>query len=420
LGARPKWLVPLVRHVLVRFPDAPNDACESLSQTIQRARSFRRGHAPGQPGSKLVKLLVGEPSMGPCRWPVPALITSVDIAAWLGVTPLELDWYADVRGLNAHGLPGPLAHYRFRWMPKRRGGYRLVEAPKRRVKAFQRKLLHEVLDLVPAHPAAHGFVPGRSVLTCASAHAAQVVVLRVDLEEFFPSVGAARIYRVFRSLGYPDTVARVLTGLCTLKVPASVVDSIPHPSFAERHDPAAIAARARARRRLRHRHLPQGAPTSPTLANLAAYRLDVRLAGAARAVEATYTRYADDLAFSGGVELGRRVARFAALVGAIAIEEGFVVNYHKTRVMRRSQAQRLLGVVTNQRPNVPRVERKRLEAILTNVVRHGIESQNRERDPRFLESLRGKVAWVAQVNPTHATKLRRLLAACEAAGVLEG
>ena len=420
LGARPAWLVPLVRHLLARFPEAPNDAPESLSQTIRRARSFRRGHAPGEPGSRLAKLLVGQPSMGCCRWPVPALAASGDIAAWLGVTTSELDWFADVRGLNAHGSAGPLAHYAFRWMPKPRGGYRLVEAPKRRLKAFQRKLLHEVLDLVPAHAAVHGFVPGRSALTCASAHAARALVLRVDLEEFFPSIGAARIYRAFRGFGYPESVAGLLTGLCTLKVPSSVVEAMPHPSFAERYDAKAIAARARTRRRLRHRHLPQGAPTSPALANLATYRLDVRLAGAARAIGATYTRYADDLTFSGGVEFAPRVERFAALVGAIAIEEGFLVNHHKTRVMRQAQAQRVLGLVTNQRPNVPRVERKRLEAILTNALRHGVESQNRECNPRFLESLRGKVAWVEQVNPAHATKLRALLAACEAARVPEG
>jgi len=74
-----------------------------------------------------------------------------------------------------------------------------------------------------------------------------------------------------------------------------------------------------------------------------------------------------------------------------------------------------VGLVTNQRPNVPRGERERLEAILTNVVKYGLESQNRERNPLFLESLRGRVAWVEHVNPAHAQKLRRLLAATEAA-----
>jgi RNA-directed DNA polymerase len=417
LGEQPRWLVPLVRHLHARFPDAPNDACESLSQTIQRAASFKRGHAPGQPGSKLVRLLVAEPSMGRRRWPVPTLTTSADVASWLELTPAELDWFADARGLNAEVGVGALHHYAFRWLPKRRGGYRLVEAPKSRLKALQRRVLHEILDQVPAHAAAHGFIRGRSTLTCARAHAGRSVVLRMDLEEFFPSIGAARVYRIFRGFGYPETVARVLTGLCTLRVATSVLGSMPRPSFAEQHDAAALATRARTRRRLRHRHLPQGAPTSPALANLASYPMDARLAGAARAVGANYTRYADDLAFSGDAELSRRAQRLEALIAAIAIEEGFQVNHRKTRLMHQGQAQQLVGLVTNQRPNVPRAARERLEAILTNVLKCGLETQNREQNPLFLESLRGRVAWVEHVNPAHAQKLRRLLAACEAAGV---
>jgi hypothetical protein len=413
LGERPLWLVLLVRRLLARFPAAPSAAREALSRTIQRAPSFKRGNAPGQPRSKLLKLVVGPPSMGHRRWPVPALCTSVELASWLDVTPSELDWLADSRGLNAHVAPGALHHYVFHWHPKRRGGYRLVEAPKPRLKALQQRVLHEILDHVPAHVAAHGFVRGRSALTCARAHAGRAVLLRLDLEEFFPSLGAARIFGIFRGLGYPETVARALTGLCTLETPSSVLDKVPRPSFAEQYDAAAIAARSRARRRLRARHLPQGAPTSPALANLAAFRLDARLAGAASSVGATYTRYADDLAFSGDAEFARRARRFETLVAAIAIEEGFLVNHHKTRAMGRSQAQHFLGLVTNERPNVPRAERERIEAVLTNVLRYGLESQNREREPHFLESLRGRVAWVEQVNPAQAQKLRRLLAACE-------
>jgi hypothetical protein len=414
LGEQPRWVVPLVRHLLAQFPDAPNDACESLSQAIQRAPSFKRGHAPGQPRSRLVRLLVTEPSMGHRRWPVPELCTSVDVASWLELTPAELDWFADVRGLNAAVGVGALHHYAFRWLPKPRGSYRLVEAPKSRLKALQRRVLHEILDKVPAHDAAHGFIRGRSTLSCASKHAGRSLLLRMDLEEFFPSIGAARIYRIFRGFGYPETVARVLTGLCTLRVSASVLSSMPRPSFAEHHDAAALEKRLRTRRRLRHRHLPQGAPTSPALANLASYRMDARLAGAAQAVGANYTRYADDLAFSGDAELSRRAQRVEALVSAIVREEGFRVNHRKTRVMQQGQTQRLVGLVTNQRPNVPRSVRERLEAILTNVLKYGLETQNREQNPLFLQSLRGRVAWIEHVNPAHAQKLRPLLAACEA------
>ena len=184
-------------------------------------------------------------------------------------------------------------------------------------------------------------------------------------------------------------------------------------SFVEQYDPHALTSRARLRQRLRHRHLAQGAPTSPALANLASYRLDTRLTGVAKSVGASYTRYADDLAFSGDADFRRETQHLEVLVAAIALEEGFQVNHHKTRVMRQSQRQHLLGLVTNQQPNVPRRTRERLEAILTNAARHGLASQNRDANPHFLESLRGQVAWVAQANPDHARKFRQLLEACE-------
>src|SRR5262249_8578009 len=113
-------------------------------------------------------------------------------------------------------------------------------------------------------------------------------------------------------------------------------------------------------------------------------------------------------------EFARRARRFEPLVAAIALEEGFHVNHRKTLVMGKGQTQRLVGLVTNQRPNVPRRARERVEAILTNALRHGLETQNPEQDPHFLESLRGHVRWIEHVNPAHGRKLRRLFDACEA------
>lgn len=416
LGERPRWLASLVQYLLRRFAYAPNDAVGSLCEAIRDAPSFWQSLGPGEPSCRLAKLLVAVPGMGVQRWRVPELVTTVDVASWLSLTPEQLDWFADVRGINAETGASALHHYSFHWLSKQRGGHRLVEAPKSRLKAIQRRIVREILDLVPAHDAAHGFVTGRSALTCARVHAGSDVILRLDLEEFFPSIGSPRVYRTFRAIGYPEAVARVLTGLSTLRVSAAVLGTAPRLAFGEHLDPVALAARARTRKRLRHRHLAQGAPTSPALANLASYGLDVRLTGAARALGLRYSRYADDLAFSGDdADLSRRAQRFEALVAAIALEEGFRINHHKTRVMRQSQAQRWLGLVINDRPSVARVERKRLEAILTNAARHGIASQNHERDPRFLESLRGRVAWVEHVNPGHARKLHQLLAACSQA-----
>jgi RNA-directed DNA polymerase len=287
LGGKPAWLAPLVRDVVDQYAVAPNDAYEHLSCTIRASRKFRRGLASGKPRARLVRLIVNEPSMGARRFPVPVLTTSADVADWLKLTPTELDWFADVRGLNAQPGPAKLRHYSFIWQRKKHGGYRLIEAPKARLKAIQQQVLHEILNAVPAHDAAHGFVKGRSVLTCAGQHASQAVLVRLDLEEFFPSVGATRVYRIFRGFGYPETVARLLGGVCTLRAPTNVINELPPPSFVERYDPADLEARARSRRRLAHRHLPQGAPTSPALANLACYRLDARLSGLAKSIDAT-------------------------------------------------------------------------------------------------------------------------------------
>jgi RNA-directed DNA polymerase len=174
-------------------------------------------------------------------------------------------------------------------------------------------------------------------------------------------------------------VAHALTGLCTNAVP---------PQFS-------VAGHWRLARRLAAPHLPQGAPTSPALANLAAFRLDRRLSGLAEAVGATYTRYADDLVLS----CDHRLRAPEAAIAAIAAEEGFRVNRAKTRVMSRAARQTVTGIVVNERLNVPRREYDRLKAILHRAAMDG---------PGELDaaSLEGKIAWVESLNATRGRKLR--------------
>jgi hypothetical protein len=156
------------------------------------------------------------------------------------------------------------------------------------------------------------------------------------------------------------------------------------------------------------RHLPQGAPTSPALANACAYRLDARLTALARAFGAVYTRYADDLAFSGNDRLARSARRFQVLAGIIAAEERFELHYRKSRFMRRGVRQQLAGVVVNEHLNVSRTEYDKLKAVLTNCVRRGPASQNREGQLDFRAWLLGKVGFVTMINPARGAKLRRL------------
>jgi hypothetical protein len=317
----------------------------------------------------------------------------------------ELDWFADPAGWGGRATATKLRHYDYRWLQKPSGGARLIEAPKSRLREIQRRILHEILDRVPSHDAAHGCVGGRSALTNARLHAGRAMVLRLDLTDFFASIRVARVHALFATLGYPAETARYLTGLTTHCAPHSVVGAVPVDR--DTPVPARQAVRQQARRFLA-RHLPQGAPTSPTLANLCAYRLDLRLAGAAQSSGARYSRYVDDLILSTDDPSRAKAMRIALMAYTIVLEEGFAPNVRKTHVMPRAAAQRVTGLTINDRPNLRRVDIDRLKATLTNCVRHGPATQNRQDHPNFRAHLLGRLAYLDQVNPARGARLRAL------------
>jgi retron-type reverse transcriptase len=193
----------------------------------------------------------------------------------------------------------------------------------------------------------------------------------------------------------------VLTGLTTNSVPLHVWEVVRRAAAN-----AGVGPRFHLGRQLATPHLPQGAPTSPALANLAAFRLDRRLAGLAHVAGLRYSRYADDLTFSGG-RLRRRWTDLETLVAAIARDEGFTLNLRKSTLRTAAARQQVCGIVVNKRPNVTRVEYDRLKAIIHNAVRHGPASQGAAAERAHLE---GRVAWVASLNPARGEKLRRRLA----------
>jgi RNA-directed DNA polymerase len=329
---------------------------------------------------------------------VPKLRTFGDLAEWLKLTTEQLDWLADTRRQHDRtGIP-VLQHYFYTFSPKRSGLPRLIEAPKPRLRFIQRRILHEILDLVPPHQSSHGFVRGRSCLTGAQIHAGERVVVSMDLQNFFTTVPSARVHAIFRCLGYPWAVARLLTGLCTTATPASVFS----------RGPEGAAFDWRARKLFGVPHLAQGAPTSPALANLSAWHLDRRLAKLVHCFDANYTRYADDLAFSGGDRLQQKLDPFRRLVEAIIREEGFSLNSGKTRIMGRSKAQRITGLVVNEHVNISRRTFDDLKAVLHNCIKHGPGEQNRRNAPDFRAHLDGRVAWVETANPQRGAKLRRM------------
>lgn len=216
--------------------------------------------------------------------------------------------------------------------------------------------------------------------------------------DFFLTTPMRRVHAIFRCLGYPDAVARILTGICSTSTPHGALDATP----------SAAAVDHELRRRYASAHLPQGAPTSPALANLSVRRLDCRLTGLASRFEARYTRYADDLTFSGDGAFHARANAFLKAVDAIARDEGYTLNAAKTRIMPRHTRQTVTGIVVNDHINIARTDFDALKATLANCARHSPASQNRDAHPDFRAHLDGRIAWVERLNLRRGEKLRRL------------
>ena len=390
------WLPALSREVLAVYRAAPADRPRELAAVIasrpsaaraRRARPVARVAAPTR--------MVANP------WHLPVLDDLSQLAGLVGLTTAELDWFSDPKHWARSTTSAALQHYRVSTRPSPSGAVRVLEAPKHRLRTLQRLLLDRVLAGVPAHDAAHGFRRGRSVSTFAAPHAGRAVVLRMDLEGFFASVTVGRVYGTFRTAGFPEPVAHCLAGLVTTVLPHRTWQALPRPA-----SPALLDAHWRLGRRLAAPHLPQGAPTSPALANLAAHRLDVRLSALAEAWGGRYTRYAYDLALSGERSWRTGTSRLIDLVTDVARDEGFRVNERKTAVMPRGGRQVLGSLVVNDRPHVRRSEVDVLRAVLHNCVRHGPSSQDRDDRPDFRGRLTGRVGWVAQHDPARGARLR--------------
>lgn len=405
LGQQYRWIKPLVKRVLLKFGDDLTSARRSeLIKFIKSDRGYKSARSEGAAKLRIRHYFV--PTLAMERRPqlladcsIPNIPTPQDLAIWLGITMSELEWYADTQHM-IRTTKGSLCHYNYKWIEKRHG-YRLIESPKPRLREIQRKILREILDVVPAHPAAHGFRRGHSCVTYAAPHLGKDVVIRMDLRDFFMSIPARRVNALFGALGYPDGTARYLAGLCT--------NSISNRAFLIRPKlNAAPEWLQLERKKLSTPHLPQGAPTSPALANLCTLHFDRRLSALAERMNADYTRYADDIAFSGGENIRRSTERISLLIARIAEREGFQINFRKTRIMHTSNRQLLTGIVVNQKMNINRAEYDRLKATLHNCIQFSPESQNRQLHKDFRAHLQGRINYIANLNPARGQKLKTL------------
>lgn len=240
-----------------------------------------------------------------------------------------VDELARRTGLSAEALEAIEPRYRSFDVPKRSGGMRRIQAPDDDLKAVQRTLYHRLFKRLPVHPQVTGFRHGYSITSNASVHVGQAVVIRMDIQDFFGSTWNGRIKAYFKRIGWNRTASALLARLCTAG------DG-----------------------------LPQGAPTSPQLANVVNYGMDARLAGLAASCGGVYTRYADDLTFSFHENKPGNYRTVIHLTQEVLRDYGYRIHKKKKLHIRRAhQRQEVTGLVVNEKLALPRSTRRWLRAV---------------------------------------------------------
>jgi hypothetical protein len=297
-------------------------------------------------------------------------------AAALGLTVKQLRHY------SIHRQRETTPHYVMFAIRKRQGGQRIIHAPKRRLKAIQRSLHQQLVSKLPVSPFAHGFRAGRSVASNAAPHVARPVVIKLDIADCFPTIHVGRVRGLLIAYGYSYPVAQALAVLMTEppRQPVEVEGRVFHVPVGPR-----VCV--------------QGAPTSPGLCNAVLRRLDYRLAGLARKHGFAYTRYADDLTFSG--DDASKIKLLVTIAARIAGDEGLPLNRAKTRVLRAGQRQVVTGVVVNKIAGLSRQQRRRLRAALHQ------QRASASPDARLARQLAGKLGYVRILKPNQADSRER-------------
>ena len=266
---------------------------------------------------------------------------------------LELS-ISELRWLCYHREASTQSHYVRFEIPKRSGGSRAIWAPLPKLKKAQHWVLNNILDRLLVHGAAHGFLTGRSIATNAAEHTDSKLLVKMDIENFFPTISWKRVKGVFRKAGYNQQIATLLALLCT-EAPRKIVKN---------QDKTYYVA-------MSERCLPQGAPTSPAITNVLCLSLDRRLTAIANKKQWRYTRYADDLSFSYPAKSKKHpdISQLIGSVKRVLGDEGFKVNTKKTHVIRGNRKQEITGLVVNGKgtPRVSRQLKRQMRAAIYNL-----------------------------------------------------
>ncbi len=253
-------------------------------------------------------------------------------------------------------------HYHPVVISKKSGGRRKLLVPDALLRTIQRNLLHHVLEEFQISEFACAYKKGTSIVDNARPHVGAKLVLKLDIQDFFDQITWILVYQnAFPGTHFPPAIRKMLTEFCCVRD-----------------------------------RLPQGAPTSPTVSNLVMRPFDVHMGEWCREREIRYTRYCDDLTFSGVFapeEVIRKVRGFLQVYG-------FELNRKKTRVLGRGNAQSVTGIVVNEKAQVSRAYRRKLRQEVYLFDRYGIKTEEGPKnDEKERRRLLGKMRYVLSVNP---------------------
>lgn len=254
-------------------------------------------------------------------------------------------------------------YYKIYDIPKKSGGFRKISQPGRKLKAIQAWLLVNILNKLKTSPSCKGFEKGTSTYDNANVHIGSTAILTVDIESFFHSISQRQVFNIFKAVGYNNLIATIFSNICTYED-----------------------------------KLPQGSPCSPKLANLSVWRMDARLQGYVGKQGLNYSRYADDLTFSG--LMPSKVARSFPFIQRIVNEENFRLNADKTRLVGPSKSKIVTGlVVLNDGVGVGKQKYKLLRAKI-----HNLTNPAEQKNIELLSEVHG---WLAYLNSVDIKRLNK-------------
>ncbi|WIL42564.1 reverse transcriptase family protein [Pantoea agglomerans] len=285
---------------------------------------------------------------------------------------------------------------------KRTGGKRWISVPVPALMAVQSWINHNILSRTKPHAAAYAYVPKKKIIQHAQRHCGADWLVKIDIKDFFGSISERQVYNVFLGLGYPKLLSFEMARLCTRATPKRQGkkwrNEISTYSISS-YNSEFVGS------------LPQGAPTSPALSNLVCFELDVALTSLATSLDATYSRYSDDLCFSLSEGNRKSALNIKRQASKILREHGFSDNSSKTRIVPPGARKMLTGLnVNNASPKIPKEVRDSIRMHLYYSKKLGIPQHCKNRDFRsiigFKNHLSGVIGYIYSIDKDLGNKYK--------------